>query len=67
MRLELEGEELKKARAFVERHEKKHGRSAAAIGGRYTYRITTTSIGQVIQISCGACRKYKDITDYEDW
>lgn len=36
-----------------------------AIGGRFTYSFTPTSLGQVTKIKC-ACGEVKDVSEY-DW
>lgn len=51
---------------FVASH-RKHSPVPVAIGGHFTFHITPTSIGTVIEIECNACGKKKDATDYESW
>jgi len=38
-----------------------------AIGGRFTYEFTPTSLGLVIKIRDNALKRILDITEYEDW
>ncbi len=42
------------------------GKNKTAIGGRYTYSFTPTSIGTVSTVKC-VCGKSKDFTDYKSW
>lgn len=51
---------------FKDRHRKKHGRDNTAIGGRFTYSFTHTSLGLITSIAC-ACRKKKTLTDFSEW
>ncbi len=37
-----------------------------AIGGRFTYKYTPTSLGIVAKIECG-CGSEVDVTDYSEW
>lgn len=67
MTFSLDDGEQKRARAFIFRHDRRHGRCQAAAGGRYTFRFTPTGLGDVTVIICGACRKRKDLTDYDAW
>ena len=36
-------------------------------GGQYTFLITPTGLGNVIQVQCNACKEIKDITDVSNW
>ena len=38
-----------------------------AIGGRFTYSFTVTSIGTVIKVFDNVTGEEKDFTDYSDW
>ncbi len=37
-----------------------------AIGGRYTYSFTPTSLGVVFTVEC-SCGEKKDLTEYDSW
>jgi len=37
-----------------------------AVGGRFTYSFTPTSLGMICNISC-ACGEVFDATDYDEW
>ncbi len=56
--------ESERARVFQKAHCERHGRSRAAIGGRFTFEINVTSIGNFVVIRC-ACGEKSDVTDYE--
>ena len=60
---------VEKIRKWKEQHEKeKHnGNSyAGAVGGRYTYEFTPTSIGEFGRIRC-SCGDHFDFDDGSDW
>ena len=53
-----------KIRFETSHHKHKHD---TAIGGQFTYCITSTGLGNIYVIKCNACGKEKDITDYKNW
>jgi hypothetical protein len=55
------------ARRFMDLHNSIHGTYAGAAGGRYSWRITSTGIGTITVVVCGACGEELDVTDYESW
>lgn len=59
-------DEGKKALAWCEEHDKKHSGGHAAIGGRYTFSFTPTTLGTVAKVTC-ACGENIDLTNYEEW
>lgn len=64
---EIEPEELAKAQGFVSAHRELHAHeSEGAIGGRFTWSFTPTSIGTIVVIRC-ACGESLDVTNYGDW
>lgn len=67
MNFELDKDEMKKINQFITIHENKHGECKAAIGGRYTFSFTPTSLGTIIKVQCGSCEEQLDITEYENW
>lgn len=36
-------------------------------GGQYTFLITPTGLGNVIQVRCNVCEEVEDITDISNW
>lgn len=65
----IEDEQLEKLRNWKAQHiVEKHGGSsyAGAIGGRYTYIFTPTSIGSVKTVRCSCGEEY-NIEDASDW
>jgi len=38
-----------------------------AIGGRFTYSFTPTSLGTIVKVKCGLTNEEVDLTDYQDW
>jgi hypothetical protein len=61
-----EGQEERALRWF-NHHQNVHGWYSGAIGGRFTYKLTPTSIGTVVSVACGACSEVLDLTDYGAW
>jgi hypothetical protein len=52
---------------FVNEHDIKHaGQGSGAVGGRYTFEFTPTSLGTIQKVLC-ACGESCDVTDYESW
>lgn len=44
------------------------GKYAGAIGGRFTYSFTPTSIGLIVEVADGMGDKAKiDLSDYDSW
>lgn len=65
----VNADQVEKIREWKEQHEKeKHnGNSyAGAVGGRYTYEFTPTSIGEFGRIRC-SCGDHFDFDDGSDW
>lgn len=63
MRFELSEREVERVREWIDHHSKTHKLSSVgAIGGRWTYRITPTSIGDLISIEC-FCGAEADVSD----
>lgn len=60
----LSDKELADAEAFIHRHWKDTG---CLNPNSYSYRITGSSIGHEIIITCPRCGESKNITDYTDW
>lgn len=60
------------AREFMDNHEcslendQFGGKKIGAIGGRWTWSFTPTSIGLIVKIKC-ACGAEEDLTDCSDW
>lgn len=60
--------EAKAAEEFMKDHKnccvEKLGKSCySSTGGQYSYIITPTGLGNVVEIKCNACKDKKDITD----
>lgn len=41
--------------------------STGAIGGRFTYSFTETSVGTIIKVKDNSSGIERDFTDYSDW
>ena len=42
------------------------GKKVGAIGGRFTYHFTPTSLGLISSISCG-CGAKETLTNFDEW
>lgn len=64
----LEGTEFDEFRAWEAEHDPncKFLNAQGAIGGRFTFSFTRTTIGNVSKVRC-ACGAEKDLTDYGAW
>jgi len=63
----LTWKELEISKRFTTRHVIRHRKEKkTAIGGRFTYSFTPTSLGEIAAIRC-ACGKKKTLTDFSDW
>ena len=68
----LDEQTIKKLLNWLEQHDCKLLKNPdgsfkiGAIGGRFTYSFTPTSLGVVIKVKC-ACEQEIDVTFYEDW
>lgn len=58
---------------WIEEHDKAkhiHGgrkfRYSGAIGGAYTFKFTSTSLGTVVTVHC-SCGEALDVSDYDQW
>lgn len=60
----LSKKEQEKVDQFKEKHYCTRPKYQGAIGGRYTYSFTPTSLGSIVSIKC-VCSAEKDITDYD--
>ena len=78
MKFELDESESQRADIWCEVHEKEHhaGKTpyGGAIGGVYSYVVTSTSVGMFVRIECNICRRKTppiqhsfDLTDVTDW
>lgn len=59
-------EQKEKLETWKSAHTKTCNPNEGAIGGRWTYRFTPTSIGTALVVQC-CCKESVDISDYEDW
>lgn len=64
MKFELSEEEQEKLAAWRSTHEEVY---TGAIGGRYTYSFTPTSLGEVILVTDNVTGEELNLTDYESW
>ncbi len=61
-RFDVNESQYAKAGLFIDEHEKTHGRSKAAAGGRYHYRFCSTTIGLIVTIHC-SCGESCDLSE----
>jgi hypothetical protein len=62
----LTGEQQTKLKKWLLKNSKRKDKEAT-IGGRFTYEITPTGVGECIVICDNASRDKIDLTDYENW
>lgn len=62
---EVSQKEYDLAMKFCEEHNKLHGPSKAAMGGRFTWQFLSMTIGSVTQIHC-SCGVTESLTDLWD-
>lgn len=60
----LTAEQARKLKAWTDQHEERY---AGAIGGRYTFSFTPTSLGCVCKVEDHITGDAVDLTDYESW
>lgn len=46
---------------------RKDGKPEGAIGGRFTFNFTPTSLGVVITVKDNILKDFIDVTDYDSW
>ena len=39
----------------------------SAVGGRFSYIVTPTGLGNVVEIKCNYCNCKENITDFSTW
>lgn len=61
---ELDKDQSKKISKWIKHFDKVY---EGAIGGRFTYMFTPTSLGIVIKVQDGVTRDILDVTDYDTW
>lgn len=64
LHFELNELETERANEFVRSHDDRHGKSLAAIGGRFNFEFHVTSVGNFCTVIC-SCGEKKDVTDYD--
>lgn len=62
----LSARESRRARRFVARHGHEDV-NVGAIGGSISYRITVTSMGDIVSVRCGVCKRRLSVTDFDSW
>jgi hypothetical protein len=60
----LDEEQLKKLEKWKSKHAKVY---EGAIGGRYTYSFSPTSLGVVVKVTDDITKEEIDLTDYLSW
>ncbi len=60
----LNDKQLEQIKAWASKHEKVY---TGAIGGRYTYTFTPTSVGMIVNVIDCVTKEKLDISNYEDW
>jgi hypothetical protein len=60
----LDKDQLKKLEEWMQTHKKVY---TGAIGGRYTYSFTPTSLAVIVKVKDGITNEEIDLTDYTGW
>lgn len=71
MKWELDDHEHREFVAWNEKHlsERHSGKEpyAGAIGGRLTFSVTGTSLGEIVAVKCGLCGEEHNLTNWDDF
>lgn len=71
MEWKLDEGETKRFVEWNEKHkaEKHSGKEpyAGAIGGRLTFSVTPTSLGEIVSVKCGLCGVEENLTDWDEF
>lgn len=62
MEFKISDEEFEK---FREKH--KDCEFTSTIGGKFSFIITPTGLGPIVEVRCNSCDKIEDITDIDNW
>ena len=65
MKIEISEKEKQRADFFIQQHRRCVLNSTE--GGKFTYEVTPTGLGNLVRIRCNACGKTRDITDLTTW
>jgi hypothetical protein len=67
MNFSLGEQEWREAEEFMYHHDASCTNDCGAIGGKYTWDFTPTSIGTGVGITCNICKINQNLTDYSLW
>lgn len=67
MDYKLTSTECLAARKFQLKHESCKNKFSSAAGDRFSYIITPTSLGNIIEIRCNYCDCKENVTDFSTW
>jgi hypothetical protein len=62
MKFKISDKEFEK---FREKH--KDCEFISTTGGKFSFIITPTGLGPVVEVRCNSCDKIEDITDIDNW
>lgn len=63
----LEIEQEKKASEWIKNQLTSKPKNSGAIGGRFTFSFTPTSLGTIIKVEDNQTKEILDLTDYSSW
>lgn len=66
MKFELDATEQQACQEFYRKHSMCMSKSGA-IGECFSYIITPTGLGTILEVKCNVCGKSKTITDFDNW
>jgi len=61
----LTPEQVQRIEAWKDEHNR--GKYSGAIGGRYTYSFTPTSLGVIVKVRDNLINEELDVTEYDEW
>lgn len=67
MEYKLTNTERLAASKFQLKHEFCKSEFLSAVGGRFSYIVTPTGLGNVVEIKCNYCNCKENITDFSTW
>lgn len=66
MKFELDATEQQACKEFYHKHSMCMSKSGT-MGECFSYIITPTGLGTILEVKCNVCGKSKTITDFDNW
>lgn len=65
--LNMTDKQQSQANEWIKKQLDEKPKSVGAIGGRFTYSFTPTSLGTIVTVSDNSTKDSLDLTDYSSW